>query len=104
MRFRAVMMTSFAFILGVCPLVVAQGAAQLSRHGVGTPVFAGMIAASVIGIFMIPMLYVTFQSLRERSGARFRRVAAQADGSYRADPHPCSRAKHLRRGYSKSAI
>ena len=46
MRFRAVMMTSFAFILGVYPLVVAQGAAEISRHGVGTPVFAGMIAAS----------------------------------------------------------
>jgi multidrug efflux pump subunit AcrB len=66
MRFRAVMMTSFAFILGVYPLVVAQGAAEISRHGVGTPVFAGMIAASGIGLFVIPMLYVTFQSLRER--------------------------------------
>jgi len=68
MRFRAVMMTSFAFILGVYPLVVAQGAAEISRHDVGTPVFAGMIAASAIGIFVIPMLYVTFQNLRERSG------------------------------------
>jgi hydrophobe/amphiphile efflux-1 (HAE1) family protein len=72
MRFRAVMMTSFAFILGVYPLVVAQGAAQISRHGVGTPVFAGMIAATGIGLFVIPMLYVTFQSLRERTSARFR--------------------------------
>jgi hydrophobe/amphiphile efflux-1 (HAE1) family protein len=69
MRFRAVMMTSFAFILGVYPLVVAQGAAEISRHGVGTPVFAGMIAASGIGLFLIPMLYVTFQSLRERRRA-----------------------------------
>jgi hydrophobe/amphiphile efflux-1 (HAE1) family protein len=69
MRFRAVMMTSFAFILGVYPLVVAQGAAELSRHAIGTPVFAGMIAASAIGLFVIPMLYVTFQSIRERSGA-----------------------------------
>jgi hydrophobe/amphiphile efflux-1 (HAE1) family protein len=69
MRFRAVMMTSFAFILGVYPLVVAQGAAEISRHDVGTPVFAGMIAASGVGIFVIPMLYVTFQNLRERSGA-----------------------------------
>jgi len=68
MRFRAVMMTSFAFILGVYPLVVAEGAAEISRHGVGTPVFAGMIAASVVGIFVIPMLYVVFQSLRESSG------------------------------------
>jgi hydrophobe/amphiphile efflux-1 (HAE1) family protein len=73
MRFRAVMMTSFAFILGVYPLVTAQGAAEISRHDVGTPVFAGMIAASAIGLFVIPMLYVTFQNLREHAGARFRR-------------------------------
>ena len=79
MRFRAVMMTSFAFILGVYPLVVAQGAAELSRHGVGTPVFAGMITASAVGIFVIPMLYVTFQSLRERSSAHFRREEAPSD-------------------------
>ena len=81
MRFRAVMMTSFAFILGVYPLVVAHGAAQTSRHDVGTPVFAGMIAASAVGIFVIPMLYVTFQSLRERSSARFRRTEAPSDHS-----------------------
>jgi multidrug efflux pump subunit AcrB len=68
-----VMMTSFAFIFGVYPLVVAQGAAELSRHAIGTPVFAGMIAASGIGLFVIPMLYVTLQSLREHSGALFRR-------------------------------
>jgi hydrophobe/amphiphile efflux-1 (HAE1) family protein len=73
-RFRAVMMTSFAFILGVYPLVVATGAAEISRHDVGTPVFAGMIAASGIGLFVIPMLYVTFQNLRERSGGLFRRA------------------------------
>jgi multidrug efflux pump len=73
LRFRAVMMTSFAFILGVYPLVVAEGAAEKSRHGVGTPVFAGMIAGVAIGLFVIPLLYVTFQSLRERSGALFHR-------------------------------
>jgi hydrophobe/amphiphile efflux-1 (HAE1) family protein len=78
MRFRAVMMTSFAFILGVYPLVVAQGAAEISRHSVGTPVFAGMIAASAIGLFVIPMLYVTFQTIRERSGLRFRRATPPA--------------------------
>ena len=77
MRFRAVMMTSFAFILGVYPLVVAQGAAQISRRSVGTPVFAGMIAASAVGIFVIPLLYVTFQTLRERSHIRFRRKVAE---------------------------
>jgi Cu/Ag efflux pump CusA len=56
------------------PLVVAQGAAEISRHDVGTPVFAGMIAASAVGLFVIPMLYVTFQTIRERSSARFRRL------------------------------
>ncbi|GGF71730.1 transporter [Azorhizobium oxalatiphilum] len=65
MRFRAVMMTSIAFILGLVPLVFASGAAMISRRGVGTSVFAGMLGASAIGIFLIPMLYVVFQRLRE---------------------------------------
>ncbi len=73
MRFRAVMMTSIAFILGLLPLVTATGAAQISRRDVGTSVFAGMIVASGIGIFLIPMLYVTFQSVREGVKARFSR-------------------------------
>jgi multidrug efflux pump subunit AcrB len=73
MRFRAVMMTSIAFILGLAPLVWAEGAAALSRQAVGTPVFGGMIAAAAVGIFMIPMLYVTFQGLRETIKGWFRR-------------------------------
>jgi Cu/Ag efflux pump CusA len=66
------MMTSFAFILGLLPLVVATGASELARRNVGTPVFGGMILASFIGIFAIPPLYVTFQAVRERlrPGAR----------------------------------
>jgi hydrophobe/amphiphile efflux-1 (HAE1) family protein len=64
-RFRAVMMTSFAFIAGLIPLVVATGAGMLSRRGVGTAVFGGMLAASIVGIFFIPVLYVIFQWLRE---------------------------------------
>ena len=78
MRFRAVMMTSIAFILGLAPLVVAHGAAQLSRRGVGTSVFAGMLAATTLGIFLIPMLYVTFQQMREWGHRRRRRPGAQA--------------------------
>ena len=65
LRFRAVMMTSIAFILGLVPLIIATGAAMLSRRAVGTPVFGGMLAASIVGIFMIPMLYVVFQTIRE---------------------------------------
>ena len=72
LRFRPVMMTSLAFIMGLYPLVVAVGPSQLARRDVGTPVFAGMLAASAIGIFAIPPLYVLFQWLRERlrPGAR----------------------------------
>ena len=72
MRFRAVMMTSVAFILGLVPLVIATGAAALSRRAVGTAVFAGMLAASTIGIFLVPMLYVIFQRLRERAKSAFK--------------------------------
>jgi hydrophobe/amphiphile efflux-1 (HAE1) family protein len=70
MRFRAVMMTSIAFVFGLIPLVVATGAAQISRRSLGTPVFAGMIAASLIGIFVIPLLYAVFQTLREKTGKK----------------------------------
>jgi multidrug efflux pump subunit AcrB len=65
LRFRAVMMTSVAFIVGLAPLVWAEGASEIARRSVSTPVFFGMLAASTVGIFLIPMLYVVFQTLRE---------------------------------------
>lgn len=66
------MMTSFAFILGLVPVVIASGGSKLAFRNVRTPVFGGMIAASIFGIFIIPPLYVLFQSIRERlrPGAR----------------------------------
>jgi hydrophobe/amphiphile efflux-1 (HAE1) family protein len=81
MRFRSVMMTSFAFILGLVPLVFAHGAAQISRRDIGTSVFAGMLVASTVGIFLIPMLYVVFQRGREwthdrRAASRRARAAS----------------------------
>jgi hydrophobe/amphiphile efflux-1 (HAE1) family protein len=72
-RFRAVLMTSIAFILGLVPLVWATGASQIARHAVSTPVFVGMIAASSIGLFLIPMLYVFWESTRERTSEFFHR-------------------------------
>ena len=66
LRFRAVMMTSFAFIAGLIPLVIASGAGATTIRAVGTAVFGGMVAASFLGIFVIPGLYVLFQTLRER--------------------------------------
>ena len=67
LRFRAVMMTSFAFILGLVPLVRATGAGAATQRAVGMAVFGGMLAASLIGIFLIPGLYVIFQKARERA-------------------------------------
>src|SRR6185436_13505458 len=66
LRFRAVMMTSFAFIAGLVPLVVASGAGAATIRAVGTAVFGGMVAASFLGIFVIPGLYVSFQTMREK--------------------------------------
>jgi len=66
LRFRAVMMTAFSFILGVVPLVIATGAGAAGRRSIGTTVLGGMTAAAVIAIFFIPVLYVAFQSLAER--------------------------------------
>jgi hydrophobic/amphiphilic exporter-1 (mainly G- bacteria), HAE1 family len=65
LRFRPVMMTSFAFILGLFPLVVAQGAGAATRQAVGTPVFGGMLAASLFGIFLIPPLFIVADRLRQ---------------------------------------
>ena len=81
LRFRPVMMTSFAFILGLLPLVVASGASELARRGVGTPVFGGMIMASFIGIFAIPPLYVMFQAIRERLRPGARPMKRQEPGA-----------------------
>ena len=75
MRFRAVIMTSIAFILGLAPLVWASGASEVARRSVSTPVFAGMLAASCLGIFLIPMLYVTFETMRERFGSKTKAAA-----------------------------
>jgi Cu/Ag efflux pump CusA len=86
LRFRPVIMTSFAFILGLLPLVVATGAAMLARRDVGMPVFAGMIAASFLGIFVIPPLYVTFQGLRERLKPSSRPRPAAGPAPLEADP------------------
>jgi HAE1 family hydrophobic/amphiphilic exporter-1 len=81
LRFRPVMMTSFAFIAGLVPLVIASGAGSISRRSVGTPVFGGMLAAALLGVFLIPMLYVVFQWLRERvSRGRATATAAAPPG------------------------
>jgi Cu/Ag efflux pump CusA len=59
-------MTSFAFILGVVPLMLASGAGSASRWSLGTAVFAGMSAATALGVFLVPVLYVVIESFVER--------------------------------------
>src|SRR5262249_32193551 len=65
MRFRPIIMTSFAFILGVVPLVFATGAGAASRRSLGTAVFGGMITATVLAFFFVPVSYVAIQKLIE---------------------------------------
>ena len=75
-RFRPILMTSFAFILGVSPLVIASGAGAGSRHSLGTGVFAGMLFATTIGIFFIPLFFRVIRGLAE-GAARHRGGAAE---------------------------
>lgn len=70
LRFRPVMMTSFAFIMGLVPLVIASGAGAGAMVALGVPVFSGMLAAATVGMLLIPMLYVSFQWMREKAGWR----------------------------------
>ena len=67
-RFRAVLMTAFTFILGVFPMVVATGAGASSRVAIGVPVFYGMLIGTGFGLLVIPLLYILFQTLSEKTG------------------------------------
>ena len=76
MRFRPILMTSFAFILGVVPLVIATGAGAAGRQSLGTAVFGGMITSTFLAIFFVPVFYVGIQSLIEL-----------INGAPKLDPH-----------------
>jgi HAE1 family hydrophobic/amphiphilic exporter-1 len=65
LRFRAVLMTAFAFMLGVLPLLFASGAGAASRQVLGTTVFGGMVTATVLSLIVVPMMYYIVQSLLE---------------------------------------
>lgn len=68
LRFRAVLMTAFSFILGVIPLLIASGAGGESQKVIGTSVFGGMIIATMVSLAAVPMLYFVVQSLSEKFG------------------------------------
>ncbi|MDH3258601.1 MAG: efflux RND transporter permease subunit, partial [Deltaproteobacteria bacterium] len=80
-RFRPVLMTAFTFILGVSPMVIATGTGAASRRHIGTTVFSGMLAATLVGIFLVPALYYVFQHLGEKRGERLARLTGSVKSS-----------------------
>ena len=70
MRLRPILMTAFAFILGVSPLIFASGAGAASRRSLGTTVFGGMLVSTVFGLVFTPVFYVTIERMRERRKRR----------------------------------
>jgi multidrug efflux pump subunit AcrB len=75
LRLRPILMTAFAFILGVVPLMFATGAGAASRQSIGTTVFGGMLAATILTLALVPVFYAVIEQLRER-GSRDESVAA----------------------------
>ena len=61
LRFRPILMTSIAFIAGVFPLAISTGAGAQSRHAIGTGVMGGMIAATVLAVFLVPVFFVVMR-------------------------------------------
>ncbi len=70
LRLRPILMTSLAFILGAMPLVLASGAGAASRHSIGTGIIGGMIAATTLALFFVPLFYYLIARLREHLGSR----------------------------------
>ena len=81
LRFRAVMMTNIAFILGLVPLVLAQGAGAGSRHSIGVSVFGGMIAVAFIGSILVPAFFVATNHMKEKTAEYITKRKQQKDGT-----------------------
>src|SRR5208337_3522659 len=83
LRLRPILMTSFAFILGVLPLVVASGAGAEMRRSLGTAVFSGMVGVTLFGIFLTPLFFFVIQGLGETplfKGASMRWIGTSVMG------------------------
>jgi len=70
-RLRPILMTSFAFIFGLIPLMLATGAGAVGNRAVGTGAIGGMLIGTVLGVFIIPIMFIIFQSIQERFSKRF---------------------------------
>jgi HAE1 family hydrophobic/amphiphilic exporter-1 len=93
LRFRPIIMTSFAFILGVVPLVVATGAGAGARRSIGIAVFSGMIASTCLAVLFVPSFYVVMQGVEEwRTRRAARKRKAQPAPAEPTDSAPSSLA------------
>ena len=81
-RFRAILMTSFAFIISMVPLVIATGAGASARKSIGITVFSGMLASTCLAVLFVPSLFVVVQRFEEWLGAR---KAAKPEGKPSAE-------------------
>ena len=86
LRFRPILMTSIAFILGVLPLVVSTGAGSASQRAIGTGVMGGMITATVLAIFFVPVFFVVVRRIFKGRGHDDRRNAARCRDRSRGAP------------------
>jgi multidrug efflux pump len=88
-RLRPIIMTSLAFILGCVPLAIATGASANSRISIGTGVIGGMLAATVIAVFFIPLFYYAIEATAEKFGKKKQAKAADAGvgGAPSSSPH-----------------
>ena len=91
LRFRPILMTAFAFILGVVPLLTASGAGAEGRKVMGMTVFAGMLVATILGVCLIPMLFVMVEKV---TGAK-----QHASGAGRSGTAPALAAEHGHAGH-----
>lgn len=80
-RLRPILMTSFAFILGLMPMVFASGAGSVSRQSLGTAVNGGMLLSTFLSLFVVPVLYILISSAHDRVQARFRQPDSQPTDS-----------------------
>jgi hydrophobe/amphiphile efflux-1 (HAE1) family protein len=86
LRLRPILMTAFAFILGVVPLMIATGAGAASRQSIGTTVFGGMLAATILTLIFVPVFYAIIERLRERG--THKATAEAVHDNYDAEPQP----------------
>jgi len=86
LRFRPILMTSMAFILGVLPLVVASGAGSASQHAIGTGVMGGMISATTLSVFFVPLFFVVVRRLFKGSERQRRKYAHESNDDAPAAP------------------